>query len=262
MKHILILLIATALIGITVREAAAHSSYTGRTLKSGTQAGCSCHASQSTAVVVAISGPDTLKVGAEGTYTVKISGGNGSTVCVNIATSAGALKTADATTKLSGGELITNGVKKYSGGSYTYTFKLTAPATAQALTLYATGMSTMSTFNHAPNKTVTVIPAVTEVEASASPAPVSALLGNYPDPFRSSTTINFSLADRGRVRLAVYDLAGQQIDALSNRMEEAGTHAVPFDGSRLPTGLYFVRLTGTLANGDAVNLTRRMVLAR
>ena len=133
MKYFVGLLLMAAVIMFTVREAAAHSSYTGRTKKSGTQAGCGCHASVSPSVTVAISGPDTLQAGATGTYTVKISGGTGSSVCVDIATSAGTLKNADASTKLSGGELITNGVKKYSGASYTYTFTLTAPGSAQTV---------------------------------------------------------------------------------------------------------------------------------
>ena len=52
------------------------------------------------------------------------------TVCVDIAASGGTLAPADANTKASQGELITNGVKRYSGGSYTYSFSLTAPTTS------------------------------------------------------------------------------------------------------------------------------------
>ena len=253
-----------AVIGITVRQATAHSTFTGKTLKTSTTGCGGCHASQSSAVVVAISGPDTLYSGKEGLYQVKISGGSGTTVAVNVAASTGAtLKTSDNNMRAASGELTSNGAKSFSNGSYTYTFKVTAPATGQSVTLYATGLSSKQQFNFAPNKVVKVLSSVTAADASpALPAARSMLLGNYPEPFRSSTTVNYSLADQGRVRLAVYDLVGQAVDVLANSVQEAGTHAVSFNASQLPAGIYVVRLTGSLVNGETVNLTRRMVLAR
>ncbi|MFZ1730762.1 MAG: choice-of-anchor V domain-containing protein [Bacteroidota bacterium] len=139
MKKLLCSLTILTVSIIALSYAFAHANYTGRTMMSGT-AGCGgCHASVNSTVQVSISGPDTLSVGKNGTYQVRISGGSGSSVCADIAASAGTLAPADANLKLSKGELITNGTKRYSGGSYTYSFVLTAPASAQTVTLYATG---------------------------------------------------------------------------------------------------------------------------
>jgi hypothetical protein len=240
----------------------AHASYTGRTPKSGS-AGCGgCHASQSSAVVVAISGPDTLAAGTDGSYAVKISGGNGTSVCVDIATSAGSLKTADGNLKLSSFELITNGVKKYSSGSYTYTFKLTAPGTAQTVTLYATGMSTQSTYNFAPNKSI-VVTNITDIDAQSTARDKGFFLAqNYPNPFATHTTLGYTLGKPGFVRLAVYDVDGAERAVLQEGLQNAGEHQFSWDGSSLPAGIYLCRLSCASGIRDVNNETIKLVLSR
>lgn len=242
--------------------AAAKENYTGRTLKSGT-AGCGgCHASVSTAVAVVIAGPDTLRPGASGTYTVKISGGSGTSVCVDIATSAGALKTFDANLKLSNGELITNGIKRYTNGSYTYTFTLTAPATPQTVTLYATGMSTKSTFNFAPNKAVVIGSPATSTGTPDAVPEHAPLLVNYPEPFHAATTLAFALPAAGFARLALYDAGGREVAVLSEGSHTAGHHTLSWNAGGLQPGVYFLRLSARLNDGRVVQTTRKMTVLR
>jgi hypothetical protein len=247
----------------------AKPSYTGRTLKSGS-AGCgSCHASQNSAVIVELTGPDSLTAGKDGVYFVKISGGGGSSVCVDIATSAGTLKTNDGNLKLSSSELITNGVKSYSGGSYTYSFKLTAPTTAQNVTLYATGMSTKSTYNFAPNKTVKIVSATTGIDAGTAVLLKSfALLQNYPNPFgseisgNSSTSIGFTLKESASVRISVYDATGRNVSEVTNTRMEAGTYQLPWNAAALPGGVYFYRMTATTKSGISTSELRKMLFMK
>jgi len=78
--------------------------------------------------------------------------------------------------------------------------------------------------------------------------PSARLFGSAaPNPFGTSTQLTYTLPGRGRVRLAVYNVAGQQVAVLRDGEEIAGPHMVNWDGkgargSRLPSGVYFVQL--------------------
>jgi hypothetical protein len=66
--------------------------------------------------------------------------------------------------------------------------------------------------------------------------------GNYPNPFNTATTIIYSLPTADHVTITVYSLSGQKVATLVDRYCEAGTHRVVFDGSHLPSSVYFCRM--------------------
>ncbi len=69
---------------------------------------------------------------------------------------------------------------------------------------------------------------------------------NYPNPFNPTTTIGFIVAGESAgddVRLAMYDVLGQEVDVLVLGEKQAGTYTVTWDASRFPAGVYFCRLT-------------------
>jgi len=81
-----------------------------------------------------------------------------------------------------------------------------------------------------------------EVEIGLLPRELT-LAQNYPNPFNPSTTIEFTLAQDGKVVLKVYDLLGREVKTLVNEELKAGVlQRVVFDASELSTGLYFCRL--------------------
>lgn len=65
---------------------------------------------------------------------------------------------------------------------------------------------------------------------------------NYPNPFNPTTTIAYSLDKAEQVRLVVYDLLGQEVSVLVDGFRTAGQHKVEFNGSNLPSGIYFYRM--------------------
>jgi hypothetical protein len=83
------------------------------------------------------------------------------------------------------------------------------------------------------------------------------LAQNYPNPFNPTTRICYGLPRRTMVSLAVFNLLGQQVALLVHGEQEAGHHAVTFDGSDLSSGLYFYRMqAGGFADTKTLALIR------
>ena len=97
---------------------------------------------------------------------------------------------------------------------------------------------------------------VVAVEA-ATPAGTAALAAAYPNPFAETTTLGFALPTPQAVRLAVYDVLGREVAVLADGARPAGTQAVAFDASGLPSGVYVVRL-----NAGGAELTQRLTVVR
>lgn len=69
-----------------------------------------------------------------------------------------------------------------------------------------------------------------------------ALGQNYPNPFNPATTINFSLAEPTFVKLAIYNLLGEEVQVLKNENMNAGSYNVSFDATSLPSGMYLYKI--------------------
>lgn len=80
---------------------------------------------------------------------------------------------------------------------------------------------------------------------------------NYPNPFTESTTIPFELSEESEVQLSVWNLLGQRMDVLVERLMEAGRHEMIWDPGNLPAGFYIVRL-----EVDGQLYTRRITLIK
>lgn len=80
---------------------------------------------------------------------------------------------------------------------------------------------------------------------------------NYPNPFNVITTIPFEIHRPMRVKLVVHNLLGQEVITLVDDFKQVGIHEEVFDGSVLPTGVYYYRLSG-----EGVERIRKMVLVR
>ncbi len=80
---------------------------------------------------------------------------------------------------------------------------------------------------------------------------------NFPNPFNPSTTIQFSVPTRSRIKLAVYDMLGRQVRTLVDKIFEEGTHSVVWDASLHSSGVYLCRL-----QAEQVILTRKMLFEK
>ena len=73
--------------------------------------------------------------------------------------------------------------------------------------------------------------------------PVCFSLTAYPNPFNSSTVINYKLTTASYMELKVYDVMGRETASLVTGHSSLGYHEVVFDAEGLSSGVYFVRLT-------------------
>lgn len=65
---------------------------------------------------------------------------------------------------------------------------------------------------------------------------------NYPNPFNPITTIEFALPKNEHVTISVYDINGREISTPINNFLNAGKYTLKFNGSGLPTGIYFYQM--------------------
>jgi hypothetical protein len=66
---------------------------------------------------------------------------------------------------------------------------------------------------------------------------------NYPNPFNPLTRINFSIPNYGKVKLILYDIAGNEVITLIDQELSSGYHSVNFNAANLSSGIYLYRLT-------------------
>jgi photosystem II stability/assembly factor-like uncharacterized protein len=75
-------------------------------------------------------------------------------------------------------------------------------------------------------------------EQAAGTPPATRLEQNYPNPFYSSTTIPFMLAEASSVRLEVHDVLGNIIWSRDIPHLEAGNYSAAFSNEDIPSGAY------------------------
>jgi len=80
---------------------------------------------------------------------------------------------------------------------------------------------------------------------------------NYPNPFNPTTQIQYELPQDGNMSLMVYNMLGETVVELDKGFKAAGIHKITFDGSMLPSGIYFYQLH----SGDFVR-TKKMTFMK
>ena len=78
-----------------------------------------------------------------------------------------------------------------------------------------------------------------------------------PNPFNPFTNLTFNLPEASEVSLIIYDIQGREVARLMDGFLPPGIHQRTFDGSNLPSGIYFARLQA----GD-FSQVKKMVLMK
>ena len=93
--------------------------------------------------------------------------------------------------------------------------------------------------------------------AEASSVSEESTLRAYPNPFSSTTTVHYTLAETGPVRLVLYDVLGREVAALAEGIEETGSHEASISALDLPSGVYILQL-----DASGRRMTQRLTLSR
>jgi len=93
--------------------------------------------------------------------------------------------------------------------------------------------------------TAVVLPISNEDNLSAI---VTALKGNYPNPFSPETTILYSVKGEFKVTIEVYNILGQKVKTLVSDKVKSGNHSIKWNGKdeagrSVGSGIYFYRMT-------------------
>jgi flagellar hook assembly protein FlgD len=89
-----------------------------------------------------------------------------------------------------------------------------------------------------------------------------ALIGNYPNPFNSTTEIRYDVPKTAAVSLVLYNLLGQEVRTLTNRVVPAGHQRIFWDardnnGLDVGSGIYLLHM-----NSENVSFTGKVMLVR
>lgn len=104
---------------------------------------------------------------------------------------------------------------------------------------------------------------LTVLPVEGVPGKVYELKQNYPNPFGTSTTIEFWIPVRARVILNVYDLLGRKVARLVDRRAmPPGIHAVEWSPDNLASGPYLYRLEALGVDNSRFVKSQEMTLIR
>ncbi|MGB2868654.1 MAG: T9SS type A sorting domain-containing protein [Bacteroidota bacterium] len=84
--------------------------------------------------------------------------------------------------------------------------------------------------------------AATGVEEAQGLPKEYALHQNFPNPFNPTTVVSFQLPVDSYVRLRIFDILGNEIAALVDQRQPAGSYQVHWTASGISSGMYFLRM--------------------
>ena len=102
-----------------------------------------------------------------------------------------------------------------------------------------------------------------ETEVTIEAPKVFALSQNYPNPFNPSTTIQYGLPVRSRVRLVIYNILGQAVKEMIYSEQPAGYQSLVWNAN-VASGIYFYRIETTSVDSPIRHFaeTKKMLLLK
>jgi hypothetical protein len=249
----------------------------GCTELNGDPPGCVCHTfERDTSVILWVEGPDTLRIGETGFYTMYLTGGPAEAGGYNVAGRFGEMELVDTFSyqnPLALNELTQAFSLPFPTTNDTiyWNFAYTASdSSAEWDTIYSCAISLvwdsipdpLDRWNFGPKFPVKILDHVTSISKIKGGVNNYTLFQNYPNPFNPSTKIRFTIPQNEKgeaqnVSLKVFDLLGNEIATLVNEERPTGEYTVSMDASALPSGIYIYTL-----QAGRIYLSKKMILLK
>lgn len=88
------------------------------------------------------------------------------------------------------------------------------------------------------------------------------VMQNYPNPFNPETNVSFNLPATANVTITIYNLLGQTVEIIANKIFDAGRHNVKFNAASLTSGIYFYEVQVKGIDGSLNNSVKKMTLIK
>ena len=186
--------------------------------------------------------------------------GSNATICkgksdsLGTATISGHTYSWSPTTGLSSGTVSNPNAKPTATTKYTLTEKITATGCSKAnsvtITVNTCPEETPEDSSKGPARTVTGIEDQDNKGFN---------LNIYPNPFKYSTTFQYTLAESARINISIYDMEGRVLTTLVDAVQESGEYTLPFntDNYHAAAGMYFAKILV----GNTL-ITRKMIMLK
>lgn len=101
------------------------------------------------------------------------------------------------------------------------------------------------------------------VNATVTTPATFALHQNYPNPFNPSTVVSFSLPAESKVKLRIFDAAGNEIQSFDKGSLPAGLHSQDVTFGSMASGVYFYSIEAVSADGiSSFRANKKMMLIK
>jgi hypothetical protein len=130
------------------------------------------------------------------------------------------------------------------------------------VTLNATVIAQLKFFLGSPGPVQLWIDAITLIESSPGTSGINDVFANksfihcQPNPFVSSTTIEYEVLTDGWVKIIISDAVNRPIATLVNERKKKGKYTVDFDAAGLPEGMYLCEMQ----NGKVSQLCKMLIV--
>ena len=93
------------------------------------------------------------------------------------------------------------------------------------------------------------------------------LLGNYPNPFNPSTTINYALPVQSNIEINIFDIMGRVVRTFDLNGQSAGYQNVLWNGrnennEQVASGIYLYRFKAVATDGKVFEKTSKLLMLK